>query len=94
MQGFERRILLSWRLADGWLPEQLFLEVHCYLDASSGRIRFLSVAEQMVLLNHMHTIGYRHVALQWEGGGVDATFVRVWCPMEAQPLTNSSRSSL
>lgn len=82
IEGFERRVLLSWRSEDKWLPEQLLVEVHCYTDAVSGSIRFLSTGEQVAFLAHMHAIGYRLVDLRWEGGGVDATFVRAMCPAE------------
>ena len=82
IEGFERAILLGWRSEDEWLPEQLFTEIHCYVDSVSHRIRFLSEAEQAVLLAHMHTIGYRLVDLLWEGGGVSATFVRAKCPLQ------------
>mgnify|MGYP001981619388 CR=1 FL=1 len=83
--GFERAILLSWRAHDVWLPEQLFLEIHCYVDSITKRIRWVSEAEQAVLLAHMITIGYRLADLSWEGGGVGATFVRTRCPRSARP---------
>ena len=83
--GFERTILLSWRAHDVWLPEQLFLEIHCYVDSITKRIRWVSEAEQAVLLAHMITIGYRLADLSWEGGGVGATFVRTRCPRSARP---------
>ena len=81
IEGFERAILYSWRASDAWLPEQLFLEVHCYSEPLAGRIRFFGAAENVVLLQHLHALGYRLTALRWEGGGVDATLVRTLCPI-------------
>jgi len=79
IEGFERAVLLSWRAQDAWLPEEMFLEIHCYT-YNNGKIRFLSAAENVVLLLHLHSLGYRLTGLRWEGGGIDATLVRARCP--------------
>lgn len=79
IEGFELGILSGWRSRDLYLPEQILLEQHCATEPSSGKYRMLSLAEQTGFLQHMMHVGYRLVSSRWEGGGLDATFVRVLC---------------
>jgi hypothetical protein len=80
IEGFEHNLFSSWRAEDRWLPEQLTAELHCTTELLSGRYRFMSVGEQTALLHHFHLLGYRLATLEWEGGGIDVTFIRAVCP--------------
>lgn len=80
IEAFEHEILHSWNFKDKFLPEQLFMEVHCTTAPISTRYRYKSIGELTVLLIHMTRLGYRLTSVQKEGGGIDASFVRLVCP--------------
>ena len=80
IEGFEHELFASWRKAySAWLPELMAMEVHCTTAPTPGRYRMVSAGEATALLRHFHLLGYRLSSLESEGGGVDATFVRVVC---------------
>lgn len=86
IEAFEHAILQQWRPGDVLLPEQVNMEVHCTTEPISGLYRHRISGEQAMLLVHMYRLGYRLARLNFEGGGVDATFfVRVCCPIVPSP---------
>uniref|UniRef100_A0A6T7K7A5 Methyltransferase domain-containing protein n=1 Tax=Coccolithus braarudii TaxID=221442 RepID=A0A6T7K7A5_9EUKA len=81
IEGFEWPILRSWRMSDVGLPEQFSAEFHCTTSKKPRHnLRQLSLGEATAVLSHFHRLGYRLSHLAWEGGGVDASFVRTRCP--------------
>ena len=79
IEAFEHAVIQSWRFSDP-LPEQLNMELHCTTEPISGSYRELSLAEQTFTLLHLYRLGYRLARVSREGGGIDATLVRVKCP--------------
>jgi hypothetical protein len=80
IEAFEHDVFQAWRSSDPHLPEQILTEVHCTTEPISGKYRWRTVGELTSLLQHMIHVGYRLSHVQREGGGIDATFVRVQCP--------------
>jgi len=78
IEAFEHAVLHSWRISDP-LPEQFNMELHCTTEPISGSYRELSLAEQTFTLLHLYRLGYRLARVSREGGGIDATLVRVKC---------------
>lgn len=78
IEAFEHAVLLSWRISQP-LPEQFNMELHCTTEPISGSYRELSLAEQTFTLLHLYRLGYRLARVSREGGGIDATLVRVKC---------------
>ena len=78
IEGFERNVIHSWRRQDP-LPEQFNLELHCTTEPVSGLYREVSFAEQTITLLHLLRLGYRLARVSREGGGIDATLIRVRC---------------
>ena len=78
IEAFEHAVIHSWRISDP-LPEQFNMELHCTTEPISGSYRELSLAEQTFTLLHLYRLGYRLARVSREGGGIDATLVRVKC---------------
>ena len=79
IEAFEHKVLGNFQKSDRFLPEQLTLEVHSTTEPISGSYRYKSIGELTLFLLQMMRLGYRLVHVQDEGGGVDATFIRVLC---------------
>ena len=79
IEAFEHKVLANFQKSDRFLPEQLILEVHSTTEPISGAYRYKSIGELTLFLLQLMRLGYRLVHVQPEGGGVDATFIRVMC---------------
>jgi len=80
IEAYEHRIINSWNFSNKFLPEQITIEVHSTTEPQTSKYRYKSIGELTNEYIHFVMLGYRLVSSYWEGGGIGATLMRVFCP--------------